>query len=144
MHDRIARPASFRRHADYHRARKVHNCSPYCARQLTKKNPFGSAYQYDPANGRHHTVKFSHNDRNQHPRLLTLKSVIFVTAPCSRFPSVVSAAELTRFETDVRTIGEVSGATSYHSRMRQLRRSVTSPTPRLTVCQRAYPAHSTD
>lgn len=109
-----------------------------------QKNPIGSAYQYDLANGRHHTVKISHNDRNQHPRLPTLKNVIFVTAPCVKFPSIVNAAELTWFEIDVRTIGEVSGAESYHSRKRQLRRSVTSSTPHFTVYQSAYAAHSKD
>jgi hypothetical protein len=37
VHDSIARHASFRRHADYQRARKVRNYSRNCARQLTQK-----------------------------------------------------------------------------------------------------------
>jgi len=115
-------------HANYHNARKVHNYIPYCSRQPTKKNPFGSAYEPNPANGGHHTVKFSWQEPASTPT--NLEKCYF---RYSKFPSIVSAAEITRSETDVRTIGKVSSAASLHSRMRQLRRYVTSPTPRLTV-----------
>jgi hypothetical protein len=90
---RIARPASYCRQADCQKARKVHNYSRQCTGQLTNKS-FWICISISPSNtGRNRTVKFSRNDRNQHPRLSTLKSYIYVTAPCCKYPSIACAKQ---------------------------------------------------